>query len=123
MKKYFCSADEYQWLVNCRNSALSVSKKCLSYKPGTVPHEEHQRFADSAKVYNFALGAFSVREGSQRSPDGNLRLYSQFQMDLKRVFVEARRELWGIDQPDENLDPNQFPAVMISHHKAPENIS
>lgn len=115
MKKYFCSADEYQRLVNSRNSAASVSKKCLSFKPGTTPHEAHQRFADAAKVYDFALKAFSVREGSKRSSDGSLRISAQFQMDMERVFAEARHELWGIDLPADDLDPKQFPEVIISY--------
>ncbi|MBM6722674.1 hypothetical protein [Pseudoflavonifractor phocaeensis] len=123
MKKYFCSADEYQRLMNSRNGAISVSKKCLSFKPGTVPHEAHQRFADLAKVYKFALKAFSVREGSQRSPDGSLRISAQFQMDLERVFAEARHELWGIDLPAENPDPNQFPAVIIGAAVRPLDLS
>lgn len=114
MKKYVCSADEYQDILNCRDNRLSISKKCLAYKPGTAPHEAYQRFADSARVYDFALKAFSVREGSQRSPGGSLHISTQFQMDLEKVFAEARHELWGIDLPAEDIDPKQFPAVVIS---------
>ena len=116
MTKYFCSADEYQHIANLRDNYAGLAKKVLARKPGTVAYESHGELAATAKGYSLALEAFSVRDGSQRSPDGSLRLSTQFQMDLEKVFAEARHELWGIDLPAEDLDPKKFPEVIISRH-------
>ena len=87
MKKYFCSADEYQSIINSQNGVISISKKCLTYKPGTVPYEAHKRYDATAQAYGKALEAFTVRDGSVRSPDGSITLSPQFQADLSEFFA------------------------------------
>lgn len=115
MKKYFCSADEYQSIINDRDGALDISKKCLTRKPGTAPYEAHKRYAETAQAYDHVLKAFTVREGSQRSPDGSLLLSTKFQMDLEEALSDAAYELWGVEPQNEPLDPKAFPQVIISY--------
>lgn len=114
MTKYFCSADEYQHIANLRDNYTGLAKKVLARKPGTVAYESHGELAATAKGYSLALEAFSVRESSQRSPDGSLRLSPQFQRDLEEVFGEIRRTYGGAPSP-EKKKPREYPTIRITY--------
>lgn len=113
MKKFLCSADEYEDLRHSYNSNIQLRDKCLKRTPGTTPYEAHERFGKEAEFYAKALDAFEVREGSQRTPNGTLILSPQFQRDLEVFFAELRKEM-GLDGLSvEEVMAREYPELTI----------
>lgn len=115
MRKYFCSADEYQHVVSLRDNYAGLAKKVLARKPGTVVYESHDELAATAKGDSLSLEAFSVREGSNRSPDGSLCLSPQFHKNLEEVLGEIRRVYGEASLQSEKKKTSEYPAIRITY--------
>lgn len=87
-KKYTCSADEYAYLKSMQEKSARVRDKALTMKPGTAAYESHKQHDGAARLYARALEVFTIRPGSQPSPDGSGELSVEFQKDFDRFVAD-----------------------------------